>query len=105
MTIETFYDFHFRAFHSVKGLSEAATSVHWHSYRVRFWFSESPDQDKLSKELETKYLCLHGANLNKFCAVSTDEKLAEKFLKTWASRKCIKVEVRNDGRKGAVGTL
>jgi 6-pyruvoyl-tetrahydropterin synthase len=98
MKIETFYDFQFRARHALPGRSETAAHPHWHSYCVRLWFLNAPDQDALSEKIEGHYEGLHGSDLGD---QSTDEQLAEQFLKTWAAQGCVRARVTNDERRGA----
>ncbi len=98
----TFYDFQFRAYHAVKGRSAAAAAPHWHSYVVRLWFNNSPDQDELSEKIERNHCDLHACHLEeKMKAESTDENLAHLFLTQWVGRGCVRVRVTNDGRRGA----
>lgn len=106
MSALTFYDFTFRAQHSLKGRAETAAHPHWHTYTVRFWFSNAPDQDALSAKIETWYAEIHGCDLAETMeGESTDEYLAEQFLKTWEGQGCVRVLVTNDGRRGAEATL
>jgi 6-pyruvoyl-tetrahydropterin synthase len=106
MKVLTFYDFAFRARHTLKGRAEAAAHPHWHSYIVRLWFTCAPDQDKLSEQIEAFYQGIHGCDLGDHMkAESTDERLAEEFLKTWTPRGCVRVRVTNDGRRGAEAEL
>jgi 6-pyruvoyl-tetrahydropterin synthase len=96
---KTFRDFHFRARHHVDGKSPAAKLTHWHSYVVRFYFANSPDQDELVKKLEIQFSYLHGADLNeKIGSDTTDEALAEWFL---TQTDACKVIVTNDSQRGA----
>lgn len=101
MKKSTFYDFRFRARHSMDGKSESAAHSHWHSYTVRLWFTGSPDQDRLSQEIESRSLHLHGADLNTRFADTSDEGIAEEFLKEWGGMGCFGVRVTNDERRGA----
>lgn len=106
MKIETFYDFTFRAKHALKGRAESAAHLHWHTYTVRFVFRDKPDQDDLSQKIETWYQEIHGCDLAEAMeGESTDEYLAEQFLKTWEGQGCIRVTVTNDGRRGAEASL
>lgn len=106
MKILTFYDFTFRARHSLKGRAETAAHPHWHTYTVRFWFNSTPDQDALSVKIESLYAELHGSDLNEHMnSETTDEYLAEQFLKTLEGQGCVRVRVTNDGRRGAEATL
>lgn len=102
----TFYDFQFRAKHALAGRNEAAAHPHWHSYVVRLWFNNAPDQDALSESIEAHYAPLHGSDLrNEMSGDSTDEYLAQQFLKTWEPKGCVRVRVTNDGRRGAEAEL
>jgi hypothetical protein len=95
----TFRDFAFRARHHVNGMSPAASTEHWHSYNVRFYFTEPVDQDQLIGTIEKKFAHLHGSNLNyEIGGVTTDERLAEWFLNR--SGAC-RVILTNDGQRGA----
>lgn len=94
----TFYDFVFRAEHCLGGRSAAAAHPHWHTYTVRLWFDGQPDQDELSRTLESRFSTLHGADLPEIIADSTDEGVAVWFLRETG---CAKVLVTNDGRRGA----
>lgn len=104
MKIETFYDFTFRARHSLPR-SEAAAHEHWHTYTVRLWLTAGSDQDWLSKDIEEGNKELHGANLNALLSDSSDEGLAEAFLKRFLGIGCVRVRVTNDGRRGAEASL
>jgi 6-pyruvoyl-tetrahydropterin synthase len=104
MKLETFYDFRFRAKHSLPGAPERSISAsysHWHSYTVRLWFSDARDQDQLSEEIETGFRHLHGSDLTKEVEDSTDEGLAAWFL---GKTGCLRVRVTNDERRGAEAT-
>jgi hypothetical protein len=81
----------------------AAGLPHWHTYVIRFWFQNSPDQDKLSHDLQKRYAHLHGSNLNAVLeGKSSDEELAEWFLSdVQAIAVCCKVTVINDFQRGA----
>jgi len=105
MTTETFYDFRFRALHSMKGRSESASHPHWHSYTVRFWFNVAHDQDWLSREIEDKNRELHGGDLDTILTDTSDEGLAQSFLKHWVGIGCVRVTVTNDERRGAEARL
>jgi hypothetical protein len=96
--ILTFYTFVFRANHWLAGRSQAASHTHWHTYAVKLWFDDQPDQDDLSRTLESKFSPLHGSNLPAIIADTTDEGIALWFLKETG---CAKVVVTNDGRRGA----
>ncbi len=102
MKVETFYDFRFRARHALGGRSEAAAHPHWHSYTVRLWFSNQPDQDGLSEEIEYQHQHIHGIDLP---SESTDEWLAKDFLEKWETKGCFRVRVTNDERRGAEASL
>jgi len=97
-TLLTFYDFTFRAQHSLEGRSEAAAHPHWHTYTVRLWFDDAPDQDELSRRIEKRFNLLHGSSLPEIISDSTDEGIALYFL---GCTDCTKVRVTNDGRRGA----
>jgi 6-pyruvoyl-tetrahydropterin synthase len=105
MNVETFYDFTFRARHSLEGRSEAAAHTHWHTYVVRLWFAGHPDQDSLSERIERDNRELHGANLNDLTTDSSDEGLASNFLKRFSGVGCVRVRVTSDGRRGAEARL
>jgi len=103
----TFRDFTFRAQHHLASKFGAAALPHWHTYRVRFFFADAPDQDHLSKQLEQRYVTLHGASLNSLITTeSTDEGLAGWFINdVQAVAKCVRVIVENDFQRGAEVTL
>lgn len=103
MNTYTFRDFNFRAQHYLAAKFGAAALPHWHTYRIRFFFVGTPDQDELSKRLETRYAGLHGSSLNSVIATeSTDEGIAAWFLQdVQAVAKCVKVVVENDFQRGA----
>lgn len=105
MKVETFYDYRFRARHSMQGRSESAAHTHWHSYVVRFWFNKAHDQDWLSREIEGNNLQLQAADLDTILTDTSDEGLAQSFLKHWAPIGCIRVTVTNDERRGAEASL
>ena len=99
----TFRDFTFRAQHHLPSKFGYAASPHWHTYTVRFWFKDDPDQDWLSGELQTRYAKFHGSSLNNVIeGESSDEALAKWFLNDIQSVKpCWKVCVTNDFQRGA----
>lgn len=101
MHIQTFYDFVFRAKHSLAGRSKAASHPHWHTYTVRLWFIGRPDQDELSEKIEGRFKFLHGRDLNFKFADSTDEGIALYFIRKCRDLECVRVTVTNDGRRGA----
>ena len=103
MTVHTFRDFTFRAQHHIPSKFGVAAMPHWHTYCVRFFFAGSPDQDKLSRQLEQRYAQMHGASLNSVLTKeSTDEDLAKWFLDdVQAIAKCVRVVVENDFQRGS----
>lgn len=101
MKILTFYDFTYRSRHALKGRSKTAAHPHWHTYTVRLWFTGKPDQDQLSETIEDRFALLHGADIGHVVKDTTDEGLAEWFLRKASDLDCIKVLVTNDGRRGA----
>lgn len=102
MTVLTFRDFIFRAQHHIAAKFGAAAIPHWHTYRVRFFFDESPDQDALSLALSQRYQHLHGIALNSLIADTSDEGLAAWFLEdAQAIAPCTKIIVENDYQRGA----
>lgn len=105
MTVSTFYDLSFRARHALENHSEAAAHPHWHSYTVRLWFSNKPDQDNLSLILESRFMGLHGSDLGRHLKDSTDENLAMMFLRELSGMGCVRVCVTNDSRRGAEASL
>ena len=99
----TFRDFTWRSHHHIASKHGAAARPHWHTYTARFWFSNSPDQDELSRMMEKTFGKLHGAALNAHVQpISTDEQLAA-WLHFEAQQiaKCVRVRVANDWQRGA----
>jgi len=105
--ISTFQDFVFKSQHHIASKVGAATLPHWHTYAIRFWFTDSPDQDWLSNSLQQRYIQFHGSNMNAILqGRSSDEDLAQWFLNDVQSiGKCQKVTVTNDFQRGAEATL
>jgi hypothetical protein len=101
----TFYDFAFRARHALKGRAETAAHPHWHSYVVRFWFDNAPDQDALSEIIEPSLRHVHACDLAILTPESTDEGLARYFLALMVAHGCVRVLVTNDSRRGAEASL
>ena len=98
----TFRDFTFRAQHHVVSKWGAAALPHWHTYVVRMYFKAEPDQDQLVKDLERQFAHLHGASLNTVIeGETTDERVAEWFLKQTQERGCVRVVLTNDYQRGA----
>jgi hypothetical protein len=102
VTVLTFRDFIFRAQHHIAAKFGAAAIPHWHTYRVRFFFSESLDQDALSLALAHRYQRMHGVALNSLIADTSDEGLAAWFLEdAQGIAPCAKIIVQNDYQRGA----
>lgn len=103
MTILTFRDFTFRATHHIPSKHGAASLPHWHTYTIRMWFLDAPDQDTLSQQVETHLKHLHGNALNSHVEGDTsDENLAAWFhKKAQMFGRCMRVRVTNDGQRGA----
>lgn len=102
MNIATFRDFTFRAQHHIAAKSGAAAIPHWHTYRVRFFFSDAPDQDALSLALAQRYQRIHGVALNSLIEDTSDEGIAVWFLEdVQAIAACTKIIVENDYQRGA----
>jgi hypothetical protein len=104
MNALTFRDFYWRSKHHIPAKHGIAALPHWHSYKARFWFTGSPDQDCLIDQIENTFRRLHGAALNSIVQPdSTDESVAA-WLYSEANTKigkCVKVAVENDGQRGA----
>lgn len=103
MSTLTFRDFTFCAQHHLANKFGAAASPHWHTYKVRFFFINAPDQDQLSKQLAHRYAGLHGSSLNSTIPnESSDEGLAAWFINDVQTvAKCVRVIVENDFQRGA----
>ncbi len=102
----TFRDFTFRASHSLRMKFGAASHPHSHTYAIRFYVEGVPDQDALDEEIRRRYSHFHNCGLNALILPeSTDEALAEWFLKDMAEHKCVRVTVTNDGQRGAEAYL
>jgi hypothetical protein len=100
----TFRDFCWRSRHFIAGKHGAASLPHWHSYRARFWFAGSVDQDWLVKELERTFAALHGAALNAIVQPDSSDETVAAWLMGEATRKiapCVRVMLENDGQRGA----